>query len=132
MDERHGLEQTMTSSQIEANNTGDLELEKRLGTGAWGLVLIWIGVSIFRNIDGGVVLLVLGLIALAAQAARKNLGVRIDGFGLALGAFLTIVGVMEVWNARFADAAFFPILSIILGAIFLISALLRRRQRGLR
>jgi hypothetical protein len=127
-----GLEQAMTSSQIEVNNTGDLELEKRLGTGAWGLVLIWIGVSIFRNIDGGVVLLVLGLIALAAQAARKYLGVRIDGFGLALGAFLTIVGALEVLNARFADAVFFPLLSIVLGAIFLVSALLRRREHGLR
>ncbi len=58
----------------------------------WGLLLIWIGAALLLHWTWGVGLLGAGTILLAAQAYRRAVGLKMDGFGLVAGFVLVVCG----------------------------------------
>jgi hypothetical protein len=118
----------MTNNLKNAKDENEQVTGKLLEKVAWGLVLIWTGYAMLRSIDWGIVLLGLGAIALSAQAARKYFAVKVDRFGLILGGFLAAMGAIDLLQIRLSGSELFPIISIMLGGLFLLSALLSRRD----
>lgn len=59
----------------------------------WGLLLIWVGAALLLHWTWGVGLLGAGAILLAAQAYRRVVGLKMDGFGLVAGLVLIVCGI---------------------------------------
>jgi hypothetical protein len=95
-------------------------LYKKLDTAGWGLFFIWIGIALFAHIGWGVGLLGVGIIILGAQVTRKYFGLKLEGFGVAVGFFFLLGGVWELLNVQFG---LLPILCIAVGIALLISTL---------
>lgn len=96
----------------------------------WGLGFIWIGVAMLLDAGWGWGLLGLGLIGLSGQALRRYRSIEVDWFGLILGMILLLAGIMNLLNLSFPDGAILPVLSILLGTIFLLSFLKKSRNRS--
>ncbi len=104
-------------------------LEKRLDSGGWGLLFIWVGVALAMNVGWGVGLLGVGLIILAVQAARKWQGIVVDRFSLAVGVLL-IVGA--IWRMLDVSVDLVPLLIIGAGVALLVSAVGGKPHRSRR
>ena len=86
----------------------------------WGLFFIWLGIGFMMKVATSIILLGLGVITLGIQIARKFLKLKAESFWIVLGLFFIVVGLWDVLGIRFALA---PIILIIIGLIFLLSAL---------
>lgn len=111
-------------SQIVASNNGLVELLDKTG---WGVALIWIGAAILLDIGWSVGLFGLGVIIFAGQLLRRYFALNLDWFALAMGFCLLLAGAGPALGDRLGEGALLPILSIALGAVFLFSALFRKR-----
>jgi hypothetical protein len=111
-------------SQLTANGKGYAETLEKTG---WGLALVWIGVAIVLNVGWGAGLFGLGAIILAGQLMRRFLPAASNWFAVAFGVCLCFAGLGSVFGSRFANLDLLPILSIAIGALLVVSALLRRR-----
>lgn len=107
-------------------------LSKKLDAAGWGFFFIWIGIAFLVGLDWGTGLLGVGIIGLAIQATRRYFGLAIDGFGLVVGIVFVVAGLWELLKVRLGEApipgGLMPILSIVVGAVLVVSALLRKRH----
>lgn len=91
---------------------------KDVSSVVWGLLLIWIGAALLLRWSWGVGLIGAGVILLAAQAYRRAVGVRLDGFGLVAGLVLAVCGV---GNLAGVAIQIVPLLCIAAGVGVLVS-----------
>lgn len=94
----------------------------KLDAALWGLFFLWAGIVLVAGLGWGVGLLGVGLITLGGQAARRYLGLALEGFWLLVGVFFLLGGVWELLGLRFAVV---PVLLIAIGITLLASALRR-------
>ncbi len=71
------------------------QVSAKVAKAVWGLLLIWTGAALLLHWSWGVGLVGAGAILLGAQAVRRLLRVKIDGFALVAGSLLVVCGV---WN----------------------------------
>ncbi len=90
----------------------------KVATAVWGLLLIWTGAALLLHWSWGVGLVGAGAILLGAQAVRKYLRVKIDGFALVAGTLLVLCGV---WNMFDVALELVPLLCIGAGIALLLS-----------
>ena len=93
-------------------------VSNRVARVVWGVLLIWTGAALLLHWSWGVGLVGAGAILLAAQALRRYLRLRIDGFGLVAGLVLVACGV---WNMFDVTLDLVPLLCIAAGIAFLVS-----------
>lgn len=98
-------------------------VEKRLDGAGWGLVFIWVGISLTTRIGWGVALAGVGLVMLGVQGARKLNGLALDRFALTVGGVLVAGGI---WERVFGSVALVPLLCIAVGVVLFVSALAGR------
>jgi hypothetical protein len=84
----------------------------------WGLLLIWIGVSLLAGLGWGIGLLGVGMILLVEQFARRYLAMKLEGFWIAVGLVFVIGGVAELLNFHIS---LIPVACIVAGAALLLS-----------
>jgi hypothetical protein len=102
----------------------DRHLAKKLEAASWGAFLVWVGFALLVEVPIGVGLLGVGLVALAAQAARKILGLYIEAFWVVVGMAFLIAGA---WRVLAIETPLAPVLLIAVGLLLLAGALLRRQ-----
>ncbi len=100
-------------------------VEKTLDGAGWGLLFIWIGISLATHVGWGVALVGVGVIMLGVQAARRLAGLALDRFALTVGGVLVAGGIWERVNG---SVELVPLLSIGVGIVLLVSALGGRRR----
>jgi hypothetical protein len=100
------------------------EVRRRIDAAAWASFFIWIGSSMLVNIGWGWFLAGLGAIVLAAQAARRIAGERMDGGWLACGVLLLGAALWDILGLKWPLA---PLLMILLGVAVLWKAFLKAR-----
>jgi hypothetical protein len=87
---------------------------------AWGALFIWWGVTLLIKLPAGVGLIGVGLILLAANAARHFQGLGVSGFATAIGVLALVWGALELVGTVLPLALpVFPILLIVLGLLVL-------------
>lgn len=91
----------------------------------WGAFFIWLGLAFLAHVGWGVGLLGIGIIALAAQAARKYVGLEADRFGLTVGMLFVVAGLYRLFNIPI-PSQLAPIVLIVIGIAILTSAWRRR------
>lgn len=99
---------------------------KRITTIGWGLFFIWLGIVLMINAGSGLILLGVGIISLGMQVARKYAGLESDGFWIIVGILFVIVGVWEMFDI---DLPLMSVFLIVIGAVFLVSALKSRDEK---
>jgi hypothetical protein len=98
------------------NAQPDAEKSGTLGSVAWAVFIIWVGIAMLANFSWGWFLLGVGILILAAQCARWLIGLKIEGFWIACGAVFTAGGLWTLLNLPWQLA---PILIILLGVVLL-------------
>ncbi len=90
---------------------------------AWGALFIWWGLTLLIQFPGGVGLIGVGLILLAANAARYFQGMGVSGFTTAIGILALVWGGLELAGTVLQfDLPVFPILLIVLGLMVLLGS----------
>lgn len=102
-------------------------VERRLDGAGWGLLFMWVGISLATRIGWGVALVGVGLIMLGVQGARKVNGLALDRFAFTVGGVLVAGGL---WETVYGSVAVVPLLCIAVGAVLLVSALTGRPRRS--
>jgi hypothetical protein len=98
---------------------------------AWGTLFIWWGLTLLIKLPAGVGLIGVGVILLAANAARYFQGLGMNGFGTAIGVLALVWGVLELIGTVLPlSLPVFPILLIVLGLLVLFGG--RGRQPATR
>lgn len=92
----------------------------RLEAGGWGAFFVWVGFALLADVGWGVGLLGVGIITLAAQAARRFSGLEAEGFWLVVGGLFALGGI---WELSSTTVSLVPVLLIAAGAVLLVSAL---------
>ncbi len=92
----------------------------------WGLLLTWTGAVVLLQWGWGVGLAGAGIILLGAQAVRARVGLKVDGFALALGALFVISGAGSLLRIAID---LFPLVCIAAGITILVSAWTSRARR---
>lgn len=99
----------------------------------WGLFFIWVGTAFLLDVGWPVGVLGVGLIMIGAQVARGAFRLRVDRFGLVLGACLAGCGTLGALgisvDAAPIVASVVPALLIAAGVAVLLSAW-RHRPRA--
>ena len=103
------------------------DLSKSIARVVWGLLLIWTGAVVFLNWGWGVGFVGAGAILLGAQAVRRYLRLKVDGFGLVAGAFFVICGAGSLFKLAID---LFPVLCILAGIALLVSAWTARTRHA--
>lgn len=93
----------------------------------WGVLLIWAGAVVFLRWGWGVGFLGAGAILLGAQAVRRYLRLKVDGFGLVAGGLLALCGVVSLFQVAI-DLV--PLLIIAVGVVLLVSTFTARPRHG--
>jgi len=87
---------------------------------AWGALFIWWGITLLIQFPAGVGLIGVGLILLAANAARYFQGMRMSGFSTTIGVLALLWGGMELAGTVLPfELPVFPIILIVLGLMIL-------------
>lgn len=112
-----------------ASPLADRTAEKRLDSGAWGALLVWIGAVLLADLGWPAFLIGVGLILLAVQVARRMLGLPVEAFWAAVAGLFVLGGL---WDLVQVGVGLVPILCIVGGLVLLASALAGRRRRPAR
>lgn len=110
----------MTESDHDQGLANRRAVPKKLEAAGWGLFFIWIGLALLLNVGWGVGLIGVGIIILGAQASRRYLALKLDGFWVVVGFLFVVGGVWELFNVQLALV---PLLCIVAGVALLASAL---------
>lgn len=113
-----------TSGQ--ASSTEKSELTGHLDSMARAIFIIWIGIAMLAAISWGWFLVGLGILILAAQLARLQMNIKIEGFRVAWGAVFLVGGLWTVLNLASWPLA--PIVLILLGMVLLGKAVISIRR----
>jgi hypothetical protein len=118
----------MNSTQPTSGQGSSTEgaLTRHLDSIAWGAFLIWIGIAMLLAISWGWFLVGLGILILAAQLARSQMNIKVEGFWVAWGAVFLIGGLWTVLNL--ASWPLVPIVLILLGVVLLGKAIIGMRR----
>jgi hypothetical protein len=103
-----------------------MEIEKKLGLGAWGLFFVWIGLAWMLQIPIAVGLLGVAAITLGAQAVRRAYGLALESFWIVVGLCFAVGGVWEIIDA---ETSVVPVLMIIAGGALLVGLFKRTNRR---
>ena len=87
-------------------------LARRLESAAWATFVVWAGIAMLTEVSWGWFFVGVGVITLAAQLVRRQMGMRIEGFWIICGAMLLAGGAWDLLAIRWAFA---PVLLIVLG-----------------
>lgn len=110
--------------KLDVRSHADHHLAKKLEAASWGVFLVWVGFALLMEVPIGVGLLGVGVVALAAQAARKVFGLYLEAFWILVGAAFLIAGA---WRVLAIETPLAPVLFISIGLLLLLGGLLRRR-----
>jgi hypothetical protein len=99
-------------------------LSKRLDAVSWGLLFVWVGVSLLSDFSWGVGLIGVAAIILFEQFARKYYDLKIEKFWVAVGVLFLMGGIWELFQVQ---VGLVPILMIVAGGALLLS-LFRRHE----
>jgi hypothetical protein len=110
----------------QGSSTEKSELTRRLDSIAWAAFFIWIGIAMLLAISWGWFLVGLGILILAAQLARSQANIKVEGFWVAWGAVFLIGGLWTVLNL--ASWPLVPIVLILLGVVLLGKAIISIRR----
>ena len=114
--------------QVEdARKAKERDLTGKLDKAGWGLFFVWVGIAFLADLDTGVGLLGVGIIALGEQALRKFLGVKVEGFWVVVGLCFVVGGLWDLFEARLPLV---PIALIVGGALLLFSIFSGKRGEG--
>ncbi len=116
-----------THDMTHTHHATEDSLGKRLETLGWGLVFIWLGSTFLAGFAGPMVLLGLGVIALAVQAARYVNHLPAEGFWLLVGAIFVVTGLWGIFGT--VQALLVPI-ALIAAGVILIGRLFWPRRMG--
>ncbi len=100
---------------------------RRIARVVWGLLLIWTGAVAFLSWGWGVGFLGAGAILLGAQAVRRYLQLKMDGFGLVAGALFVICGAGSLSGVAID---LFPVICILAGVALLVSTWTARTRHA--
>ena len=106
----------------QGSSTEKSELARQLDSTARAVFVIWIGIAMLLAISWGWFLVGLGLLILAAQLARSQMNIEIEGFWVAWGALFLVGGLWTVLNITSWPLA--PIVLIVLGIVLLGKAII--------
>jgi hypothetical protein len=109
----------------QGSSTEKSELTRHLDSIAWAAFFIWIGIAMLLAIPWGWFLVGLGILILAAQLARSQVNIKVEGFWVA-GAVFLIGGLWTVLNL--ASWPLVPIVLILLGVVLLGKAIISIRR----
>ena len=98
------------------------ELARQLDSTARAIFIIWIGIAMLLAISWGWFLVGLGILILAAQLARSQMNIKIEGFWVAWCALFLVGGLWTVLNITSWPLA--PIVLIVLGMVLLGKAII--------
>jgi hypothetical protein len=106
-------------------------LNKRYETIAWGLFfIVWGLTSLFTILPNGTGTILVGLILLGLNAARYSSQIPTSSFTITLGVLALVLGAFDVMRAilppPFSTLDAFPILLIIIGAVWVVRSLIRK------
>jgi len=110
----------------QGSSTEESGLARHLDSIAWAAFFIWIGIAMLMAIPWGWFLVGLGILILAAQLARSQMNIKIQGFWVAWGAVFLIGGLWTVLNL--ASWPVVPIVLILLGVVVLGKAIISIRR----
>src|SRR5215467_10300463 len=113
-----------TSGQGSSNEKS--ELTRHLDSMARAIFIIWIGLAMLVAMPWGWFLVGLGILILAAQLARSQINIKIEGFRVAWGAVFLVGGLWTVLN--FASWPLVPIVLILLGVVLLGKSIISIRR----
>ena len=119
------MTEQLVKNQATTASITEAELEKRLDAAGWGLFFVWIGIALLADIGWGIGLMVVGIITLSGQAARRYFRIAVDGFWSVVGILFLAGGIWELAEIPFSMV---PFLIILAGAAVLASAFKRRSQ----
>src|SRR6516162_2794962 len=74
----------------QGSSTEKSELARQLDSTARAIFVIWIGIAMLLAISWGWFLVGLGILILAAQLARSQMNIKIEGFWVAWGALFLL------------------------------------------
>ena len=97
------------------------ERAQQLDAVVWAAFFIWIGVGMLAAVPWGWFLVGVGALIGAAQFARLQIGLAIDGFWIACGAVILAAGLWDVLRLPWPLA---PVLLIGLGIVLLAKTLM--------
>ncbi len=122
----------MANSERDQAMDSTRALTRKLDGVGWGIFFIWLGIAFLANIGWGAGLLGVGVIALGSQAARKYFGLHVERFGLVIGIVFVVWGIWDLLKIQIGTlpipGGVLPILLIVLGIIFVVSALRKPRE----
>ena len=110
--------------QVGQRTISAAELDQRLDAAGWGLFFLWVGIALLLDVGWGIGLLGVGIITLGEQAARRYIGISLDGFWVVVG-LLFLAGGM--WELAQIQASMVPFLVILAGVAIFASAFRKRR-----
>ena len=101
----------------QGSSTEKSELARQFDFAARAIFVSWIGIAMLLTISWGWFVVGLGILILAAQLARSQMNIKIEGFWVAWGALFLVGGLWTVLNITFWPLA--PIVLIVLGMVLL-------------
>ena len=107
----------------QGSSTEKSELARQLDSTARAIFVIWIGIAMLLAIPWGWFLVGLGILILAAQLARSQMNIKIEGFWGAWGALFLVGGLWTVLNITSWPLT--PIVLILLGVVLLGKAIIK-------
>lgn len=117
---------SMQPTSGQGSSTEKSTLTEHLDSIARAIFIIWIGTAMLVAMPWGWFLVGLGILILAAQLARSQMNIKIEGFCVAWGAVFLIGGLWTVLN--FASWPLAPIVLILLGVLLLGKAIISIRR----
>ncbi len=98
---------------------------RRLGSVAWAVFFIWVGIAMLGNFPWGWFLLGVGVLILPVQFARWLMAMSVEGFWVACATVFVAGGLWTLLNLPWQLA---PILLILLGVALLAKAAIGVRR----
>lgn len=91
------------TEETKFSEVSDAEHKTRLLEGAgWGLLLLWLGVTMLFSLGSPVFLVGLGIIVLGVQSMRSRWNMKPERFWLVLGAVFIVAGILDVFGLGFS------------------------------
>ena len=116
----------MQPTSGQGSSTEKSELTGHLDSMARAIFIIWIGIAMLVAIPWGWFLVGLGILILAAQLARLQMNIKIEGFRVAWGAVFLIGGLWTIFIL--ASWQLVPVVLILLGVALLGKAVISIRR----
>lgn len=116
----------MRDIRIDVTNEAKQVIAKTIEKSGWGLLFIWVGIAFLAKVGWGGGLVGIGVIILGSQAARTYFELKLEKFGLALGAGFAVAGFSRLFDLQLdkepISGWLVPILFIVAGLAALLSA----------